>query len=198
MAKSFSWNLQYKDSTPKLNVMHSAFEHWFQAQPFATQSGIKQMCRDSYAAGMGDPLVTYSEPSVEDGKCLRCGNSLMSDMTDLCYSCVHPKELEEYLNPTIIPMPELRKVVDPFHNGEISDSDFLHELVVYRAIEDAVRKHVVTGIKGASGDTLDDFKADQWWVKELEEMVQNGAPDQKRAVAVVRNLLEVLNRVEIS
>ena len=51
----------YKDSTPKLNVGNSSFEDWFQAQPFACQEGIKQMCRDSYAAGMGDPLVTYAK-----------------------------------------------------------------------------------------------------------------------------------------
>ena len=55
-----SWNLKYADSTPKLHVGNSAFEDWFQAQPFATQIGVKQMCRDSYAAGMGDPLVTYA------------------------------------------------------------------------------------------------------------------------------------------
>lgn len=53
----------YKDSTPKLHVGSSSFEDWFQVQPFATQVGIKQMCRDSYAAGMGDPLVTYAAPS---------------------------------------------------------------------------------------------------------------------------------------
>jgi hypothetical protein len=53
------WNLTYKDSTPNLKVINSAFEDWFQQQPFATQVGVKQMCRDSYAAGMGDPLVTY-------------------------------------------------------------------------------------------------------------------------------------------
>jgi hypothetical protein len=51
----------YKDSTPLLSVGSSAFEDWFQQQPFATLSGIKQMCRDAYAAGMGDPLVTYAE-----------------------------------------------------------------------------------------------------------------------------------------
>lgn len=49
---------RYKDSTPNLHVGDSSFEDWFQAQPFACQVGIKQMCRDSYAAGMGDPLVT--------------------------------------------------------------------------------------------------------------------------------------------
>jgi hypothetical protein len=58
-AQPVSWNTKYTDSTPKLSVGNSAFEDWFQAQPFATQTGIKQMCRDSYAAGMGDPLVTY-------------------------------------------------------------------------------------------------------------------------------------------
>ena len=47
----------YKDSAPHLHVGDSAFESWFQAQPFATQTGIKQISRDSYAAGMGDPLV---------------------------------------------------------------------------------------------------------------------------------------------
>lgn len=52
----------YKDSTPMLHVGDSAFEDWFQAQSFACQEGIKQMCRDSYAAGMGDPLVTYANP----------------------------------------------------------------------------------------------------------------------------------------
>jgi hypothetical protein len=57
-----SWTLKYKDSTPRLNVMNSAFEDWFQQHPFATQGGIKQLCRDSYAAGMGDPLVTYAAP----------------------------------------------------------------------------------------------------------------------------------------
>jgi hypothetical protein len=60
----YIWNLKYEDSTPRLNVGNSAFEDWFQAQPFATQVGIKQMCRDSYAAGMGDPLVTYAENSA--------------------------------------------------------------------------------------------------------------------------------------
>jgi len=53
---------QYVDSTPKLHVGDSAFEDWFQRQPFATQPGIKQIARDAYAAGMGDSLVTYAKP----------------------------------------------------------------------------------------------------------------------------------------
>lgn len=50
----------YKDSTPLLYVGDSAFEDWFQQQTFATVPQIKQFCRDAYAAGMGDPLVTYA------------------------------------------------------------------------------------------------------------------------------------------
>lgn len=56
----------YVDSTPLLHVGNSAFEDWFQGQPFATQQGIKQISRDSYAAGSGDPLVTYAtRPAAE-------------------------------------------------------------------------------------------------------------------------------------
>lgn len=47
---------KYKDSTPHLRVGDSAFEDWFQAQSFGLPS-MKWACRDSYAAGMGDPLV---------------------------------------------------------------------------------------------------------------------------------------------
>jgi hypothetical protein len=77
-AQPVSWNTNYTDSTPKLSVSDSAFEDWFQAQPFATQTGVKQMCRDSYAAGMGDPLVTYAttqaqpEPVTKIDKATSC------------------------------------------------------------------------------------------------------------------------------
>lgn len=58
MGEMIGWrDRAYVDSTPQLHVGDSAFEDWFQAQPFATQSGVKQISRDSYAAGMGDPLV---------------------------------------------------------------------------------------------------------------------------------------------
>lgn len=49
---------KYIDSTPQLHVGDSAFEDWFQAHPRACEGGgIKQMARDAYAAGMGDPMV---------------------------------------------------------------------------------------------------------------------------------------------
>ena len=42
-------------------------------------------------------------------------------------------------------------------------------------------------------DKLEDFKEGQWWVKELDAMAQaeTATPDQKRAVAVVHNMLRV-------
>lgn len=55
----------YRDSTPELHVGDSSFEGWFAQQPFATQSGVKQIARDSYAAGMGDPLV-IANPNPTD------------------------------------------------------------------------------------------------------------------------------------
>jgi len=47
-------------------------------------------------------------------------------------------------------------------------------------------------IAGPSGDTLSDFRDGQWWVKELDAVVANGTNDQRRAVAVVRNLLATI------
>jgi hypothetical protein len=44
-------------------------------------------------------------------------------------------------------------------------------------------------VHGPSGDYLSDFQEGQWWLAELDAVVANGTHDQKRAVAVVRNLL---------
>jgi len=41
---------------------------------------------------------------------------------------------------------------------------------------------------------LSEFRIDQWWFAELEAAVKDGTTDQKRAVFVVRNLLETLQR----
>ena len=38
-------------------------------------------------------------------------------------------------------------------------------------------------------DPIAYFEEGQWWVKELDNMVENGTPDQKRSVAVVHHLL---------
>ncbi len=54
----------YRDSTPELHVGNSSFEDWFQAHPKAC-SGDKQLARDAYAAGMGDPLVCAKAAPVQ-------------------------------------------------------------------------------------------------------------------------------------
>ncbi|AVQ84253.1 hypothetical protein [Variovorax sp. PMC12] len=56
IAKGDARNRVYADSTSHLHVGDSSFEDWFQAHPKAC-TGDKQLARDAYAAGMGDPLV---------------------------------------------------------------------------------------------------------------------------------------------
>lgn len=48
-----------------------------------------------------------------------------------------------------------------------------------------------------SGEPLSDFEEGQWWILELDKMAQsiNSTLDQKRAVAVVHNLLGAVSRV---
>ena len=41
-----------------------------------------------------------------------------------------------------------------------------------------------------TNDCIDDFQEGQWWLAELDSVVKNGTDDQKRSVAVVRNLLK--------
>lgn len=56
----------YKDSTPHLSVGESSFESWFGGYVLNLQCvSSKQMARDAYAAGMGDPLVTAAPVQQE-------------------------------------------------------------------------------------------------------------------------------------
>lgn len=48
---------------------------------------------------------------------------------------------------------------------------------------------------GPSDDRLRDFSTEQWWFAELDQMTQNGTDDQKRAFAVVRNLMATIRVV---
>lgn len=57
---------KYKDSTPQLHVSDSAFEDWYQAYCVNQPTNPKQIARDAYAAGMGDPLVCEA-PAVPKG-----------------------------------------------------------------------------------------------------------------------------------
>lgn len=47
----------YSDSTPTLSVGESSFESWFESYQMDFENSTKQLCRDAYAAGMGDLLV---------------------------------------------------------------------------------------------------------------------------------------------
>lgn len=55
----------YQDSTPELSVGDSSFESWYSTYP--RQGVSKQVARDAYAAGMGDPLVT-AHPGIDDAE----------------------------------------------------------------------------------------------------------------------------------
>lgn len=50
---------------------------------------------------------------------------------------------------------------------------------------------IISQIKSASGNTLDEFSKTDWWYQELEEMVRKATPDSRRAMAVVDNLLSL-------
>ena len=58
----------YKDNTPNLGVGDSAFESLFSEYHIANDMiKPKQVARDAYAAGMGDPLVApAAQPTVPD------------------------------------------------------------------------------------------------------------------------------------
>ena len=51
----------YSDSTAELSVGDSSFESWYASYVKEGTKGLKHHCRDAYAAGMGDPLVTYAQ-----------------------------------------------------------------------------------------------------------------------------------------
>ena len=48
----------------------------------------------------------------------------------------------------------------------------------------------------AQSAPIDVFEEGQWWLVELDSIVANGTPDQKRAMAVVRNLLSCWQRTQ--
>lgn len=51
---------------------------------------------------------------------------------------------------------------------------------------------VISQIKSASGNTLDEFDKTGWWYLELSELLASiGTPDQRRAKAVIDNLLNL-------
>ena len=43
---------------------------------------------------------------------------------------------------------------------------------------------------------MNEFNEGQWWFKEIECALSEGTPDQRRAIAVIRNLLQTVNENE--
>ncbi len=70
--------------------------------------------------------------------------------------------------------------------------DFLFPVIDSELLRPSVKS--VGEIKGPAGDSINDFSEGQWWLKTLDAMVDQGTPDQKRAVATVRNLLNTAKR----
>lgn len=54
---------QVLENLDELSVGDSSFESWYASYVKEGTKGLKQHCRDAYAAGMGDPLVTYAQPA---------------------------------------------------------------------------------------------------------------------------------------
>jgi hypothetical protein len=63
-------------SVPRLHVGESSFEDWYQAHPKAC-GGDKQLARDAYAAGMGDPLATHARPTMVHVSDWKLGNEFL-------------------------------------------------------------------------------------------------------------------------
>ena len=97
----------YTDSTPHLKVGDSSFESWYAGYVKEGTKGLKQHCRDAYAAGMGDPLVgatptPQSDSVQEDAACWHwIAEYLVGPRTDLDDEIVASETINE-----------LRKLVD--------------------------------------------------------------------------------------
>jgi hypothetical protein len=68
----------------------------------------------------------------------------------------------------------LKSVKDWFGYGDLPES--------LGKLESFLARHT-------QGGQQEEFHEGQWWLKELDMMVESGTPNQKRAVAVVRNMI---------
>lgn len=57
------------------------------------------------------------------------------------------------------------------------------------AMDEATRATHPSAPPAGYAQPLTEFREGQWWVKELDAMVKDASPDQKRAVAVVHHML---------
>lgn len=73
------------------------------------------------------------------------------------------------------------------HSDRINPSD-TGKSYIGKVLVNAVRRDTAL-------TELKEFEDGQWWVKELDGVAENGTPDQKRAVAVVKKMLKVAAEV---
>lgn len=93
-------------------------------------------------------------------------------------------------------LPSVHGALHEFSEDATGDNGVYVVREVLRAVAQEARQvNQPAPLPGCKRDAalldLREFKDGQCWVKELEEAVQNGTADQKRAVAVVRNMLKV-------
>ena len=62
--------------------------------------------------------------------------------------------------------------------------------------QERAQSAAVSGAQAAQSASDDVFEEGQWWLEELDSIVANGTPTQRRAMAVVRNLLSCWQRVQ--
>ena len=80
---------QLLENPDELSVGDSSFESWYASYVKEGTKGLKHHCRDAYAAGMGDPLVTYAQPVQQEPvmqHCPNCNHEQMALSVD-CGNC---------------------------------------------------------------------------------------------------------------
>ena len=76
--------------------------------------------------------------------------------------------------------------------------DVAEYLTLLRTLPAQGRAHsaAVSDAEAEQSASDDVFEEGQWWLEELDSIVANGTPTQRRAMAVVRNLLSCWQRVQ--
>ena len=112
----------YVDSTPHLHVGESSFEGWYQAHPKAC-TGDKQLARDAYAAGMGDPLVTAAQPSAQAERAPVQAVQATSERTPQDYAIEHAEYMAVDGERLIAAINDFGKALQEVDDGTANPSD---------------------------------------------------------------------------
>jgi hypothetical protein len=90
----------------------------------------------------------------------------------------------------------LRVALSSFHSDMAQPGALggAHVATLYADSARSIEEYMFRNLNGNTppNGQLSEFKADQWWVQELDKLTKDGTPDQKRAVAVLHSLLEMI------